>query len=68
MQIKKNSSAYTFESIKFNEYLEKHGYSKPKYMDVPKNYDGFYTDYNIYVMKSNNFVKPIAIIPYSKTR
>lgn len=37
-------------------------------MDVPKNYDGFYTDYNIYVMKSNNFVKPIAIIPYSKTR
>ena len=43
---------------KSTEYIEKYGYSKPTYLTVPKNYNGFIND-DIYVIKNNKYIFPI---------
>jgi len=56
-----------YNKLKFNtpiedeEFLKKHGYTKPKYINVPKGYEGFYND-DIFVMKSKKYVHPICTI------
>lgn len=58
--VKYNKLKYN-TSIEDEEFLKKHGYSKPKYMNIPKGYEGFY-NHDIFVMKNNKYVHPICIL------
>jgi hypothetical protein len=61
--VKYNKLKQNFSDVKNKEYLVKYGYTKPKYMSVPKGFDGFYADNsNIYVLKSKKLVHPLCII------
>ena len=51
------------------KFLETHGYTKPKYMNVPSGYDGFKAHISpIYVIKNKSNVHPLCIFPFSKTK
>ena len=53
-KLKKNST-----NSENKEYFNQHEHSRPDYMYVPKKYDGFFTDFNIYVMRSKKNVCPL---------
>jgi len=53
-KLKKNST-----NNENKEYINQYEHSRPEYMYVPKKYDGFFTDFNIYVMRSKKNVCPL---------
>ena len=63
-KLKYNPSYYNnIDSEKSKEYIEKYGFSRPKYLVIPKNYDGFIND-DIYVIKNKKLIFPLFITKY----
>ena len=61
-KLKLNNPYYkNIDSIQSKKYIDKYGYSKPSYMYVPREYDGFYWK-NIYVIKSKKLIYPLSLI------
>ncbi len=60
-KLKYNPPYYkNIKSKECQEFLQKHGYTKPSFMKIPTNYDGFYY-HDIFVMKKTS-VKPFLSI------
>ena len=54
-----NTSYYNdINSEQSKNYIKKPGFSRPKYLNIPKNYDGFIND-DIYVIKKNKLIFPL---------
>jgi len=57
--VKYNKLKKNLTNSENKEYFNQHEHSRPDYMYVPKKYDGFFTDFNIYVMRSKKNVCPL---------
>ena len=59
--IRYNKLKYNTSDRSDRDFLKKHGYTKPRLLNVPKGYDGF-RNRDIFVMKNKSNVFPICII------